>query len=142
MKNTKALLCVSLVLCGLVTECFGFTLMPKDKRGWTLNSAGYLLGPRFNIRRGSSRQPGMGFHRDRKHNAHRTLTDKGGPSGKREALDDQHKPGVDFYNSQFHSVDEDTLQMVLEFLSFLRLKELGVLDHLSLPISSEESSQP
>ncbi|XP_069462522.1 galanin peptides-like isoform X2 [Ambystoma mexicanum] len=120
MKNTKALLCVSLVLCGLVTECFGFTLMPKDKRGWTLNSAGYLLGP----------------------HAHRTLTDKGGPSGKREALDDQHKPGVDFYNSQFHSVDEDTLQMVLEFLSFLRLKELGVLDHLSLPISSEESSQP
>ncbi|XP_069057902.1 galanin peptides-like [Pleurodeles waltl] len=119
MKNTTALLCVSLVFCGFVTECFGFTLMPKDKRGWTLNSAGYLLGP----------------------HAHRTLTDKGGPSGKREALDDLHKPGFDIYSPQLHSMDEDSLQMILEFLSFLRLKEVGALDHLSLPVSSEESSQ-
>ncbi|KAK9395444.1 galanin peptides-like [Crotalus adamanteus] len=29
----------------LFGDCFGVTFVPKDKRGWTLNSAGYLLGP-------------------------------------------------------------------------------------------------
>ncbi|KAM4703956.1 galanin peptides-like [Rhinophrynus dorsalis] len=119
MKNSRFLLCVSLILCGLVTECFGYTLMPKDKRGWTLNSAGYLLGP----------------------HAHRTLTDKASISGKREAIEDMFKPGRDTYGIQLHTLDENTISTVLEFLSYLRLKELGALDHLAMLIS-EDSTQP
>ncbi|KAM4650513.1 galanin peptides-like [Discoglossus pictus] len=119
MRNSQVMLCVSLILCGLVTECFGYTLMSKDKRGWTLNSAGYLLGP----------------------HAHRTLTDKGSVAGKREAVEDMYKPARDVYGNQLHSMDENTVQTVLEFLSYLRLKELGALDHLALLIS-EESTQP
>ncbi|KAM8928012.1 galanin peptides-like [Pelodytes ibericus] len=119
MRNSWPLLCVSLILCGLVTECFGYTLMPKDKRGWTLNSAGYLLGP----------------------HAHRTLTDKGGLAGKREVTEDVFKPERDTYGSLLPSIDETMVQTVLEFFSYLRLKELGALDHMAVLIS-EESSQP
>ncbi|XP_044133463.1 galanin peptides-like [Bufo gargarizans] len=92
--------------------------MPKDKRGWTLNSAGYLLGP----------------------HAHRTLNDKGGIAGKREVVDELFKSGRDIYGIQQNSLDDSTVQTVLEFLAYLRLKEIGALDHLALLIS-EESTQ-
>ncbi|RXN01949.1 Galanin peptide [Acipenser ruthenus] len=58
----------------------------KEKRGWTLNSAGYLLGPR------TLRIP-----------------------------------------------DENVIRTVVDFLSYLRLKEMGALDDLP---SSEEGTQP
>uniref|UniRef100_A0A8C5QSV4 Galanin peptides n=1 Tax=Leptobrachium leishanense TaxID=445787 RepID=A0A8C5QSV4_9ANUR len=119
MRNSCVLLCVSLIFCGLVTECCGYTLMPKDKRGWTLNSAGYLLGP----------------------HAHRTLADKGSLHGKRDIVEDMYKSGRDAYVSPLHPLDENTIQTVLEFLSYLRLKEVGALDHLAVLIS-DESSQP
>ncbi|XP_029440313.1 galanin peptides-like [Rhinatrema bivittatum] len=118
MRCPQSLLCLSLLLCGFVPECFGFTLMPKDKRGWTLNSAGYLLGP----------------------HAHRTLTDKGGLAGKREAGDELYKSTGDLYANQFQPLDENALQTVLDFLSYLRLRDLGALDHLALALSSEEST--
>ncbi|XP_063797724.1 galanin peptides-like [Pseudophryne corroboree] len=117
MRNTQALLCVSFLLCGLAAECFGYSLMPKDKRGWTLNSAGYLLGP----------------------HAHRTLTDKGGMAGKREIVEDLYKPGRDMFGPQQQSLDNNTVQTVLEFLAYLRLKETGALDHLALLISEEST---
>ncbi|KAM3923394.1 galanin peptides-like [Leptodactylus fuscus] len=115
MRNSQALLCVSFLLCGLATECIGYTIMPKDKRGWTLNSAGYLLGP----------------------HAHRTLSDKTGIPGKRELVDELFKSGRDIFGTQQHLMDDSTVQTVLEFLAYLRLKEIGALDHLALLISEE-----
>ncbi|XP_069804941.1 galanin peptides-like [Dendropsophus ebraccatus] len=115
MHNSRTLLCVSLLLCGLAAECFSYTIMPKDKRGWTLNSAGYLLGP----------------------HAHRTLNDKGGITGKREVVDELFKSGRDIFGAQQHSLDDSTVQTVLEFLAYLRLKETGALDHLAMLISEE-----
>ncbi|XP_077313128.1 galanin peptides-like [Lithobates pipiens] len=118
MRNSQTLLCVSFLLCAMATECSGYTLMPKDKRGWTLNSAGYLLGP----------------------HAHRTLPDKVGIPGKREIVEDLFKAGKDIYGTLLHSLDETTIQTVLEFLAYLRLKETGALDHMALLVS-EESTQ-
>ncbi|XP_066461887.1 galanin peptides-like [Eleutherodactylus coqui] len=115
MRNSQVLLCVSLLLCGLAAECFGYTVMPKDKRGWTLNSAGYLLGP----------------------HAHRTLNDKGGMPGKRELVDELFKSGSDLLGTQQHPLDDNAVQTVLEFLEYLRLKEIGALDHLALLMSEE-----
>ncbi|XP_075694950.1 galanin peptides-like [Rhinoderma darwinii] len=117
MRVSQALLCVSFLLCGLAAECFGYAIMPKDKRGWTLNSAGYLLGP----------------------HAHRTLNDKGEMAGKREIVDELFKSGRDIFGTQQHSFDDSTEQTVLEFLAYLRLKEIGALDHLSLSISDEST---
>ncbi|XP_068097274.1 galanin peptides-like isoform X2 [Hyperolius riggenbachi] len=118
MQNSWTLLCVSVIFCAMATECFGYTLMPKDKRGWTLNSAGYLLGP----------------------HAHRTLADKSSMSGKREVVDDLFKAGKDMVGAQLHSLDDSAFQTALEFLTYLRLKEIGALDQLALFVS-EESSQ-
>ncbi|XP_043914856.1 galanin peptides-like isoform X3 [Protopterus annectens] len=120
MVNTMTLLCVSLILCGVVTECFSLAIMPKDKRGWTLNSAGYLLGP----------------------HAHRTLNDKGGLAGKRDTMEEVYKTAGEPFSNPLHSLDDSTLQLVLDFLSYLHLKELGALENLNLPFSSEESTQP
>ncbi|KAM4014889.1 galanin peptides-like isoform 1-T2 [Anomaloglossus baeobatrachus] len=118
MRTSQALLCVSFLLCGFAAQCFGYSIMPKDKRGWTLNSAGYLLGP----------------------HAHRTLNDKGGMTGKREIADELFKSGRDIFGTPQHSLDDSTVQTVLEFLTYLHLKEIGALDHLPLLVS-EESTQ-
>ncbi|KAG8434142.1 hypothetical protein GDO86_012494 [Hymenochirus boettgeri] len=119
MKNSWFLLCTSLIFCGLVAECFSYALMPKDKRGWTLNSAGYLLGP----------------------HAHRIPTDKTNIAGKRDTMEDTLKPGKDTYGIQFHSLDDNTVATILEFISYLRLKELGALEHLPMFIP-EDPTQP
>ncbi|XP_058874146.1 galanin peptides-like isoform X3 [Acipenser ruthenus] len=111
MQHPRTLLCLSLILCGLVSQSLGLTFSGKDKRGWTLNSAGYLLGP----------------------HAHRTLNDKGGLAGKRDAVEESYKKAEDVYTPNVQPIDET----VLDFMSYLRLKELGALDNL---IVSEDST--
>ncbi|KAG7282117.1 hypothetical protein CRUP_008229, partial [Coryphaenoides rupestris] len=46
MQRCFGLFCVSLVFCATLSETIGLVIAAKEKRGWTLNSAGYLLGPR------------------------------------------------------------------------------------------------
>ncbi|XP_077170420.1 galanin peptides-like isoform X2 [Paroedura picta] len=111
MWHSRSTLCFSLLLCGLLGECFGIALVPKDKRGWTLNSAGYLLGP----------------------HAHQTLPDKGSLAGKREALEDLYSLGQDsFAAAPAHPVEESTLQALMDFLSFLHLREQGAVSRMPL----------
>ncbi|XP_062331692.1 galanin peptides-like isoform X2 [Osmerus eperlanus] len=43
MQSSYAVVCISILLSGQLAACRGITHM--EKRGWTLNSAGYLLGP-------------------------------------------------------------------------------------------------
>ncbi|XP_056397633.1 galanin peptides-like [Hyla sarda] len=117
MRNSQTLLCVLLLLCGLA-ECLSYTITPNDKRGWTLNSAGYLLGP----------------------HAHRTLNEKGEMPGKRELTEELFKSGKDLFGMQQNSLDDSTIQIVLEFLGYLRMKEMGAFDHLAL-LMSEETTQ-
>ncbi|KAL8170118.1 UNVERIFIED_CONTAM: hypothetical protein K2H54_064048 [Gekko kuhli] len=45
-RRAAGLLLGSFLLCAALPETFGLALPAKDKRGWTMNSAGYLLGPR------------------------------------------------------------------------------------------------
>ncbi|XP_072348062.1 galanin peptides-like [Scyliorhinus torazame] len=118
MYKGRTLICLSLILCGLVTECFGLVIMPQDKRGWTLNSAGYLLGPHAA-------------------NGHRSLTVKGGLAGKREAIDDNYKSAVTSFNNPQNSLDENVLQTLIEFLSYLRLRESGVLENSAVSLSAD-----
>ncbi|EGW12713.1 Galanin [Cricetulus griseus] len=76
----------------------------KEKRGWTLNSAGYLLGPHAI-------------------DNHRSFSDKHGLTGKRELQleAEEGRPG---------SVDgplpeSNIVRTIMEFLSFLHLKGLA-----------------
>uniref|UniRef100_A0A8C3FL02 Galanin domain-containing protein n=1 Tax=Chrysemys picta bellii TaxID=8478 RepID=A0A8C3FL02_CHRPI len=65
MQRWTSLLFLSLIFCATLSETFGLVLSAKEKRGWTLNSAGYLLGPHAV-------------------DNHRSFIDKHGLAGKRE----------------------------------------------------------
>uniref|UniRef100_A0A8C9PCN4 Galanin peptides n=1 Tax=Spermophilus dauricus TaxID=99837 RepID=A0A8C9PCN4_SPEDA len=95
---------------------------PRTSSGWTLNSAGYLLGPHAI-------------------DTHRSLSDKHGLAGKRELQpEEEAKPG-----SLDRSLPESNIvRTLIEFLTFLHLKEAGALHSLAgLPpeVSSEDTEQ-
>uniref|UniRef100_A0A8C2GKX8 Galanin peptides n=1 Tax=Cyprinus carpio TaxID=7962 RepID=A0A8C2GKX8_CYPCA len=110
--------CVSLIVCAFLTETLGMVIAAKEKRGWTLNSAGYLLGPHAI-------------------DSHRSLSDKHGLSGKREMPIEE-----DFKTAALRISDEDVIHTIIDFLSYLKLKEFGALDSLPSSLTSEEISQP
>ncbi|KAF4094938.1 galanin peptides [Onychostoma macrolepis] len=110
--------CVSLIVCAFLTETLGMVIAAKEKRGWTLNSAGYLLGPHAI-------------------DSHRTLSDKHGLAGKREMPIEE-----DFKTAALRIADEDIVHTIIDFLSYLKLKEIGALDSLPSSLTSEEISQP
>ncbi|CAI5763150.1 galanin peptides isoform X2 [Podarcis lilfordi] len=117
MQRCTCLLFASLIFCATVSETFGLVLSAKDKRGWTVNSAGYLLGPSA-IDKVFNAQPGL--------------------AGKRDIqLEGNTKAGI----LGRPLTDDNVLRMVIEFLTFLHLKEAGVLDDIPATLSSEETNQ-
>ncbi|NWH73047.1 GALA protein, partial [Piaya cayana] len=72
----------------------------KEKRGWTLNSAGYLLGP---------------YAVDN----HRSFNDKHGLTGKREIQPDEDMKAGKLGGPL---ADENIVRTVNEFLTYLHLK--------------------
>ncbi|XP_050955825.1 galanin peptides isoform X2 [Labeo rohita] len=109
--------CVSLIVCAFLTETLGMVIAAKEKRGWTLNSAGYLLGPHAI-------------------DSHRSLSDKHGLAGKREMPIEE-----DFKTAALRISDEDIVHTIIDFISYLKLKEIGALDSLPSSLTSEEISQ-
>ncbi|XP_058262966.1 galanin peptides-like isoform X2 [Hemibagrus wyckioides] len=97
MQMSYMLFWVSLcVLSPQLSQTHGMRLRGLEKRGWTLNSAGYLLGPY----------------------AHRTLTVRhGGSVGKRESTEDFVLP------TPQPSYNESYLHALIEFLTYLRMKD-------------------
>ncbi|XP_028304516.1 galanin peptides isoform X2 [Gouania willdenowi] len=118
MQRCFGLFCVSLVFCATLSETIGLVIAAKEKRGWTLNSAGYLLGPH-----------GI--------DGHRTLGDKAGLAGKRDMGQDE-----DFRTGTLRLADEDVIHTVIDFLSYLKLKEMGALDSLPSSVTSDELTNP
>nr|XP_034992440.1 galanin peptides-like isoform X2 [Zootoca vivipara] len=117
MWRSQSVLCASLLLCGLLGECCGTVLMPKDKRGWTLNSAGYLLG----------------------HHAHQTLYNKGSLAHKRDATEDLYSVGQDSLAHAVHSLDDSAFQTLMDFLSYLNPQDQRAVSRLPFLLSEEES---
>ncbi|XP_065260434.1 galanin peptides-like [Emys orbicularis] len=140
MQRWTSLLFLSLIFCATLSETFGLVLSAKEKRGWTLNSAGYLLGPRridqlllikeMPIARGREEAPG-----DYAVDNHRSFIDKHGLAGKREI---QPEEDIKIGNLGRPVVDDNVVRTVIEFLTYLHLKEAGALDNL---LSSEETNQ-
>ncbi|CAM2115346.1 unnamed protein product [Caretta caretta] len=115
MRRWTSLLLLSLILCATLSETFGLVLSAKEKRGWTLNSAGYLLGPHAV-------------------DNHRSFNDKHGLAGKRDI---QPEEDIKIGNFGKPAVDDNVVRTVIEFLTYLHLKEAGALDNL---LSSEETN--
>ncbi|XP_054056397.1 galanin peptides [Rissa tridactyla] len=117
MQRCASFLFLSLILCATLSETFGLVFSAKEKRGWTLNSAGYLLGPHAV-------------------DNHRSFNDKHGFTGKREIQPDEDiKAG----NLGRPLVDENIVRTVIEFLTYLHLKEVGALDKLPSPEETNQS---
>ncbi|KPP77996.1 galanin peptides-like [Scleropages formosus] len=118
MQKSIGVLCVFLLLCAALSETIGLVIAAKEKRGWTLNSAGYLLGPHAI-------------------DSHRTLSDKQGFGGKRDLPMEE-----DFKSGPLRIADENVIHTIIDFLSYLKLKEMGALDNLSSSLTSDETAQP
>uniref|UniRef100_A0A8D2KT13 Galanin peptides n=1 Tax=Varanus komodoensis TaxID=61221 RepID=A0A8D2KT13_VARKO len=72
--------------------------LAKEKRGWTMNSAGYLLGP---------------------HAIDRVFSDKHGLAGKRDTHPEENLKAGTFGRPW---TDDNIMRTVIEFLTYLRLK--------------------
>ncbi|XP_043921914.1 galanin peptides [Protopterus annectens] len=110
MQSCAGMLFLSLILCTALSETFGLVLSAKEKRGWTLNSAGYLLGPH--------------------------ALEKPVLAGKRDMNQDEIKTG----NILRTLADDNAVRTVIEFLTYMHLKDIGALDKLP-SLSSEEANQ-
>ncbi|XP_032494584.1 galanin peptides isoform X1 [Phocoena sinus] len=100
MPRGCALLLASLLLAAALSATRGLGSPVKEKRGWTLNSAGYLLGPHAI-------------------DNHRSFHDKHGFTGKRELEpEDEARPG----SVDRRLLENNVVRTIVEFLTFLQLK--------------------
>ncbi|GAB5578191.1 galanin peptides isoform X1 [Prionailurus iriomotensis] len=104
MPGGCALLLAWLLFAAALSATPGLGSPVKEKRGWTLNSAGYLLGPHAI-------------------DNHRSFQEKPGLTGKRELPpEDEARPG-----SFARPLSENAVvRTIIEFLTFLRLKGLPI----------------
>ncbi|XP_044281928.1 galanin peptides [Varanus komodoensis] len=139
MHRCTGLLLVCLIFCAALSETFGLVLSAKEKRGWTMNSAGYLLGPRrieqlfkeMPSERGREELPG-------EYAIDRVFSDKHGLAGKRDTHPEENLKAGTFGRPW---TDDNIMRTVIEFLTYLRLKEAGMLDNISTTTSSEETDR-
>ncbi|XP_018620949.1 galanin peptides [Scleropages formosus] len=142
MQKSIGVLCVFLLLCAALSETIGLVIAAKEKRGWTLNSAGYLLGPRriehlIQIKDTPSARGREELLGEYAIDSHRTLSDKQGFGGKRDLPMEE-----DFKSGPLRIADENVIHTIIDFLSYLKLKEMGALDNLSSSLTSDETAQP
>ncbi|XP_056099590.1 galanin peptides isoform X1 [Rhinichthys klamathensis goyatoka] len=142
MNRCVAGVCASLIVCAFFSETLGMVIAAKEKRGWTLNSAGYLLGPRridhlIQIKDSPSTRGSEDLLGQYAIDSHRSLSDKHGLAGKREMPIEEY-----FKTGALRISDEEVVHTIIDFLSYLRLKEIGGLDSLPSSFTSEEISQP
>uniref|UniRef100_A0A8D0BX38 Galanin peptides n=2 Tax=Salvator merianae TaxID=96440 RepID=A0A8D0BX38_SALMN len=123
MQRYTSLLFASLIFCAAVSETFGLVLSAKEKRGWTMNSAGYLLGPRrieqllkeMPSARGRDESPG-------EYGIDRVFNEKHGLAGKRDIHPEEDTKAGTFGRPL---TDENIMRTVIEFLTYLHLKVLS-----------------
>ncbi|CAL8358415.1 unnamed protein product [Lota lota] len=140
MQRCFGLFCVSLVFCATLSETIGLVIAAKEKRGWTLNSAGYLLGPRridhlIQIKDANSARGRDELGNQYGIDGHRSLGDKSGLAGKREMPQDEFRTGA------LRIPDEDIVHTIIGFLSYLKLKEIGAFENLPSSLTSEELAE-
>ncbi|XP_023697838.1 galanin peptides isoform X1 [Paramormyrops kingsleyae] len=142
MQKSVGVVCVFLVFCAALSETIGLVIAAKEKRGWTLNSAGYLLGPRriehlIQIKDTPSARGREELLGEYAIDSHRSLSDKHGLAGKRDLFTED-----DFKSGPLRIANENEIHTIIDFLSYLRLKEMGALDNLPSSLTSDEMGQP
>ncbi|XP_053518891.1 galanin peptides isoform X2 [Artibeus jamaicensis] len=120
MPRGGAPLLASLLLAAALSATLGLGSPVKEKRGWTLNSAGYLLGPHAI-------------------NNHRSFHDKLGLAGKRELQpEDAARSG----SWDRPLPESETVRAIMELLTLSHLREAGApVPALPAAMSSEDAEQ-
>ncbi|XP_078540178.1 galanin peptides-like [Lissotriton helveticus] len=86
MQRCTSIMFIALIFCVSISHTFGLVLSAKGKRGWSMQSAGYLLGPDRLDERIEEHEKSHGKNAADKH--------KKGKAGKRELqLEDDAKSG-------------------------------------------------
>uniref|UniRef100_A0A8C5WRS6 Galanin peptides n=1 Tax=Laticauda laticaudata TaxID=8630 RepID=A0A8C5WRS6_LATLA len=111
MQRHPGLLLVGLIFCAALSETFGLVLSAKEKRGWTMNSAGYLLGP---------------------HAMDKIFSVKHGLAGKRDI---NLKENVKADTSTRLLTYNNIMRTIIEFLAYLHLKGYWTKPDLDLLLS-------
>ncbi|XP_077423711.1 galanin peptides isoform X1 [Vanacampus margaritifer] len=142
MKMSIGILLVSLVFCTMFYETIGLVIAAKEKRGWTLNSAGYLLGPRridhlIQIKDSPSARGRDTLITQYGIDGHKILGDKTGLAGKRDMDWDENFPA-----GGQKKAEEDIVHTVIDFLAYLKFKEMGALRSLTSSVTSDEMANP
>ncbi|XP_076155092.1 galanin peptides-like [Alosa pseudoharengus] len=115
MQSGYTIICLSLLLSAQLFASEGVALLSPAKRGWTLNSAGYLLGP-YAHRTLAVR--------------HRSLLDKRNLWEEEPPTQPSHQPP--------YGTDSDDLQTLLDLIMYLRLKETGTVRDLNSAMIQED----
>ncbi|KAF6103446.1 galanin and GMAP prepropeptide [Phyllostomus discolor] len=122
MARGGAPLLASLLLAAALSASLGLGSPVKEKRGWTLNSAGYLLGPHAI-------------------DNHRSFHDKLGLTGKRE-LQPEVAARSGLGSPDRRLPEGEAMRALMEFLTFLHLKEAeDAVPALPAAESSEDTEQ-
>ncbi|XP_037307505.2 galanin peptides isoform X1 [Pungitius pungitius] len=142
MQRYFGMFCASLIFYATLSETVGLVIAAKEKRGWTLNSAGYLLGPRridhlIQIKDSPSVRGRADLVTQYGIDGHRTLGDKSGLAGKRDMGQEE-----DFRTGSLRIADGDIIHTIIDFLSYLKLKEMGALDIVPSSVTSDELANP
>ncbi|XP_019733713.1 galanin peptides isoform X2 [Hippocampus comes] len=142
MKTSFGILLVSLVFCTMFSETIELVIAAKEKRGWTLNSAGYLLGPRridhlIQIKDSPSARGRDNLITQYGIDGHRILGDKPGLAGKRD-MDWEDN----FQTGDQRKAEEDIVHTLIDFLTYLKYKEMGALQSLTSSVTSDEMANP
>uniref|UniRef100_A0A8C6L9B6 Galanin peptides n=1 Tax=Nothobranchius furzeri TaxID=105023 RepID=A0A8C6L9B6_NOTFU len=113
MQRCCSLFCVSLIFCATLSETIGLVIAVNSD-GWVLHTVTpNAIG------------------------GHRTLGDKAGLAGKRDMGQED-----DLRTGALRIGDEDIIHTVIDFLSYLKLKEMGALENLSPSATSDELTNP
>ncbi|XP_037111163.1 galanin peptides isoform X1 [Syngnathus acus] len=142
MKRSYAILLVSLIIGTMFSETIGIVIAAKDKRGWTLNSAGYLLGPRridhlIQIKDSPSARGRDKLITQYGIDGYGVLGDKPGLAGKRDMDWEEN-----VQTGSQREVEEDIVHTVIDFLTYLKFKEMGALQSVTSSVASDEMANP
>ncbi|XP_077453351.1 galanin peptides isoform X1 [Stigmatopora argus] len=122
MKIWFGILLVSLIFCPMFSDNMELVNVAKERRGWTLNSAGYLLGPRridqlIQIKDSPSTRGRDKLITQYGIDGHRTLGEKTGLAGKRDMDWEEY-----IQTGGQRKREEDIVHSIIDFLSYLKFK--------------------
>ncbi|XP_035521394.1 galanin peptides [Morone saxatilis] len=135
MQRCFGFFCVSLIFCATLSETIGLVIAVR------FNTCAVTVPTKLRhliqIKDSPSARGRDELVTQYGIDGHRTLGDKPGLAGKRDMGQEE-----DFRTGSLRIADGDIIHTVIDFLSYLKLKEMGALDSLPSSVTSDELANP